>query len=94
MYKVTIFNHSGQPIQSLSITSQYNKKQLTDVADSQMILLNLFAPFNKKVQLTVKQPEHISSITFTLEGLMPIKRMNQLEIMPDGTIKHGELGLK
>ncbi len=94
MYKVIIFNHSNTSIQSITIDSKYAHKIATNVANNTTLQYNIFSPFDKKIHIVIKQPDNIKSITFTLEGLLPLEQQNQLEILPDGSIRHGALGLK
>ena len=94
MYKVVIFNHSGKAIALITLKGEFAQKKAENMPDSTSIHYTLFSPFNKKVHIVIKQPDNIKSITFSLEGLLPLEQRNQLEILPDGTIRHGALGLK
>ena len=94
MYKVVIFNHSGKAIALITLKGEFAQKKAKNMPDSTSIHYTLFSPFNKKVHIVIKQPDNIKSITFSLEGLLPLEQRNQLEILPDGTIRHGALGLK
>ncbi|HNE51415.1 MAG TPA: hypothetical protein PKM51_05775 [Chitinophagales bacterium] len=94
MYKVVIFNHSGRVIELITLEGEFAHKKAENIPDGLSLHYTLFSPFNKKVHIVLKQPDNIKSITFSLEGLFPLEQRNQLEILPDGSIRHGALGLK
>ena len=94
MYKVVIFNHSGKAIKMITVDGEFAHKKAENIPDSASLQYTLFSPFNKKIHVVIKQPDNIKSITFSLEGLLPLEQRNQLELLPDGTIRHGALGLK
>lgn len=94
MYKVVIYNHSGKPIDKISLEAEFVHREQVHVDDRSVLKYNLFCPFKKTVRITVKQPGHINSLIFHLEGFFPGEQMNQVEICADGSIKQGALGLE
>ena len=91
--KMIVFNHSGSSIDKLIIDASFTHKELSNVKEGEVLTFTFFSPFNKKVHLSIQQPNQIRSKTFKLQGLFVNQKSNQVEIN-DVDIRTGNLGIK
>ena len=91
--KMIVFNHSGAAIDKLIIDAAFTHKELSNVKDGEVLTFSFFSPINKKVHLSIQQPNQIRSKTFKLQGLFVTQKYNQVEIN-ELEIRTGNLGIK
>lgn len=92
--KMIVFNHSGKTIEKLTVDSEFSHKELTDIADGEIMRFTFFSPFNKKVKIQIRQSGQISNTTFSLSGFFLDEKYNQVEIGTDGQMEAGILGIE
>ncbi len=92
--KMVVFNHSGTTLESINIETEFMHKKLTTLDTNEVLRFTVFSPFDKSVKIKVQQPDRINSIRFSLQGFFLGENLNQVEITPDGEIRHGALGLE
>ncbi|MCB0508765.1 MAG: hypothetical protein R2739_07370 [Chitinophagales bacterium] len=94
MNKMVLYNHSGKVIEQVTVDAEFKHFELNDVNQDAVLHFTVFAPFNKRIRVKVKQIDGIKTIHFKLNGFALGEQFNQVELKQDGNLEYGALGLE